>query len=300
MLRLTLDALHTIDVIARSGSFTAAAAQLHKVPSTISYTVNKLEEQLGVRFFERNGPHVELTPLGRELLEEGRCLLTAAEDLQLRLQRLAKGVEIELSIVLDELLPVAAFADDIRAFQAGNHSTRLRFGRQVMTGVWESLMQGRADLVIAAGAGPSGGGYKTQAVGTLSFAFCVAAHHPLVQAAQPLHKDQLLRHHAIVIADSASTLPTRSVGLMTGQRQLTVAGLRDKIALQKAGLGHGFLPRECVADDLRSGALVELEVVEPKPDETFYLAWRVDSEGEALKWWRQRLSRDLLPQALLV
>ena len=299
MLRLTLDALHTIDVIARSGSFTAAAARLHKVPSTISYTVNKLEEQLGVRFFERNGPHVELTPLGRELLEEGRCLLTAAEDLELRLQRLSKGVEIELSIVLDELLPVVAFADDIRAFQADNHSTRLQFGRQVLTGAWEALMQGNADLVIGAGEGPSGGGYKTYAVGALSFAFCVAPGHPLAQAAQPLHKDQLLRHHAIVIADSARSLPARSVGLMTGQRQLTVAGLRDKIALQKAGLGHGFLPRECVAGELSRGVLVELEVAEPKPDETFYLAWRTGSEGEALKWWRQRLSRQLLPQALL-
>lgn len=295
MLRLTLDAIHIVDTIARTGSFTAAAAQLHKVPSTISYTINKLEEQLGVRLFERNGPHVSLTPSGKELLEEGRCLLSAAEDLEVRLQRLSRGVEISLNIMLDELLPIQVFADDIQAFQAEYPSTRLQLGRQVMTGTWEALIQGWADLVIAAGEGPAGGGYKTFPVGSLSFAFCVAPDHPLVQVNSPLSKDQLLRYNAIVITDTARTLPARSVGLMTGQKQLTVAGLQDKIALQKAGLGHGFLPRECIAGDLQSGALVELNVAEPKADESFYLAWRTNHKGEALKWWRERLSQELLP-----
>ena len=46
MLRVTLEAIGIIDAIARGGSFAAAAESLHKVPSTISYTVAKLEEQL--------------------------------------------------------------------------------------------------------------------------------------------------------------------------------------------------------------------------------------------------------------
>jgi hypothetical protein len=47
MLKLSLDAIEIIDAIDRGGSFAAAAEALHKVPSTISYTVAKLEEQLG-------------------------------------------------------------------------------------------------------------------------------------------------------------------------------------------------------------------------------------------------------------
>ncbi|HBF51327.1 MAG TPA: LysR family transcriptional regulator, partial [Massilia sp.] len=42
-MKLSLDALLTVDTIARRGSFAAAAKELFRVPSTISYTVAKLE-----------------------------------------------------------------------------------------------------------------------------------------------------------------------------------------------------------------------------------------------------------------
>lgn len=299
MLRLTLEAIHTIDTIARTGSFSAAAEKLHKVPSTISYNVGKLEEQMGIRFFERNGPRVALTPIGEELLEEGRCLLTAAEDLEMKLYHMAQGVEVELMIALDALLPLSAFVDDILAFKASPRNTRLLFQHEVLTGTWEALMQRRADLVVAAGEGPSGGGYKTYAVGTLSFVFCVAPTHPLAEAPQPLGKNQLLKYPAVVLADSARHLPLRTTGLYAGQYQISVGSLSDKIALQKAGIGHGFLPRPCVAEALAEGELIEMAVVEPKSDENFYLAWRTGENGAALTWWRQRLMRELLPHTAL-
>jgi hypothetical protein len=78
MLRLSLDALLTVDTLARRGSFSAAAKELYRVPSTISYTVSKLEDDLGVQLFERFGPRVVLTPAGEELLKVGRFLLIAA------------------------------------------------------------------------------------------------------------------------------------------------------------------------------------------------------------------------------
>ncbi|WP_347614666.1 LysR family transcriptional regulator, partial [Comamonas thiooxydans] len=78
MLKLSLEAIELVDTIARHGSFASAAERLHKVPSTISYAVSKLEEQLGLNLFVRNGPRVSLTPAGEELLKEGRWLLAAA------------------------------------------------------------------------------------------------------------------------------------------------------------------------------------------------------------------------------
>jgi DNA-binding transcriptional LysR family regulator len=69
MLKISLDALLAVDTIARKGSFSAAAKELFRVPSTISYTVAKLEEDLGVQLFERLGPRVVLTSAGEELLK---------------------------------------------------------------------------------------------------------------------------------------------------------------------------------------------------------------------------------------
>lgn len=104
MLRLSLDALQILDAVDRRGSFAAAGKELHKVPSTISYTVAKLEEDLGVQVFERLGPKVALTPAGQELLKEGRYLLRAAQDLEHRVRRVASGWETEFTIGMDSML----------------------------------------------------------------------------------------------------------------------------------------------------------------------------------------------------
>lgn len=53
--------LEVVDAVARNGSFSAAAQELHRVPSAVSYTVRQLEEWLAVPLFERRHRDVELT-----------------------------------------------------------------------------------------------------------------------------------------------------------------------------------------------------------------------------------------------
>lgn len=298
MLKLSLEAIEIVDAIARHGSFAAAAERLYKVPSTISYAVSKLEDQLGLALFVRNGPRVALTHAGREMLKEGRWLLAAARQLESRMRQISTGFEAEIRLVHDSLIPTSAFNPDICAFEDLNCGTRLRIGSEAMTGTWEMLREGRADLIIAAGEGPPGGGYKAVPVGSLEFAFCVTPTHPLARLQRPLVRDDLLEHTAIVVGDGARASADRTVGLLMGQRRITVPSMQAKIAAQTAGLGHGFLPRACVRADLEQGVLVELQIEQPRPPETFWLAWSTERMGEALKWWIQRLDRPLLPGIL--
>ncbi len=298
MLKLSLEAIEIVDAIARHGSFAAAAERLYKVPSTISYAVSKLEDQLGLALFVRNGPRVTLTPAGQEMLKEGRWLLAAARQLESRMRQISTGFEAEIRLVHDSLIPTSAFNPDICAFEDLNCGTRLRIGSEAMTGTWEMLREGRADLIVAAGESPAGGGYKAVAVGSLEFAFCVTPTHPLARMQRPLVRDDLLEHTAIVVGDGARSSADRTVGLLMGQRRITVPSMQAKIAAQTAGLGHGFLPRACVRADLEQGVLVELQIEQPRPPETFWLAWSTERMGEALKWWIQRLDRPLLPGIL--
>ncbi|GER13172.1 LysR family transcriptional regulator [Variovorax boronicumulans] len=298
MLKLTLEAIEVVDAIARHGSFAAAAARLNKVPSTISYAVGKLEEQLGMLLFERNGPRVTLTAAGEEMLKEGRWLLGAASDLESRMRQIATGYESELRLVHDSLIPTQAFMDDIRAFEDLRCGTRLRVGCEALTGSWEALREGRADIVVAAGEGPAGGGHQAVAVGSLAFAFCVAPTHPLTRLKRPVQRGDLIDCNAIVVGDTARTLSDRTVGLMAGQPRITVPSMAAKVACQVAGLGHGFLPRACITDELARGTLVELPTEEPRAPEAFWLAWKTGAQGQALRWWRERLHRTLVPALL--
>ncbi|RJG00443.1 LysR substrate-binding domain-containing protein [Noviherbaspirillum sedimenti] len=290
MLRISLDALQIIDTIDRRGSFSAAGKELFRVPSTISYTVSKLEDELGVQLFERMGPKVSLTPAGQELLKEGRYLLKAASDLESRVRRVASGWETELAIGMDAMFSAAALQDDIAAFCQVADQTRLRLAQEVLSGSWEALLDRRVDLLVgAAGAGPSGGGYTAEAIGRLPFVFVVAPSHPLAGISRRLAKADLHEHRAIAVADSARHMAVRTVGLLFGQDTLTVGDMRTKYQFHVAGLGFGFLPAPYARAAIADGLLVEKNVEEPKPDETFYMAWRTGEEGAALKWWIERM-----------
>jgi DNA-binding transcriptional LysR family regulator len=151
-------------------------------------------------------------------------------------------------------------------------------------------------LIGAAGEGPSGGGYKIEPLGRIRFIFAVAPSHPLASVSHPLGKADLLRHRAISVADSARLIPARTVGLLLGQETLTVPDMETKYRFQLAGLGFGFLPEPCVRPALTSGLLIEKEVEEPKAPETFFLAWRSEEEGAALKWWIERARRYASPK----
>jgi DNA-binding transcriptional LysR family regulator len=126
MRRLTLDGIEPIDAIARSGSFSAAGVRLGKVTSTVSYAVGRLEADLEVALFHRRGPRVELTPAGRELLEEGRVLLQAADELACRVRRVADGWENEIRIAVDSLVPPMMFSALLERFAADAPATRVR------------------------------------------------------------------------------------------------------------------------------------------------------------------------------
>lgn len=293
-MKLSLEAIQIIDAIDRTGSMSGAAELLHRVPSTISYAVGKLEEQLNIKLFDRNGPKVSLTAAGHTLLHEGRLLLHAFGDLESRLYKIASGYESELRIVFDSLIPSRVFINDLFDFNGLECGTRIRLTAEVMGGVWEALREERADLIIAVGDCPNWSGYQVRQIDSVDFALCVSRNHPLATVDQPIKTEALQAHTVIVVADSARSLPAKTVGLLSGQKRITVPNIDTKIQFQRAGLGFGFLPRVLIAKDLKEASLIELAVEEARPPEPVWLAMRTADTGEAASWWYKALSRRLL------
>src|ERR1700710_1977614 len=104
---LTPDALTMMDVIARTGSFAAAARELGKVPSALTYSVRQLEEALDVLLFDRSSRQARLTAAGADLLHEGRALLEQMDAVANRVKRVATGWETQLRIAYDSILSSA-------------------------------------------------------------------------------------------------------------------------------------------------------------------------------------------------
>ena len=299
MFRISLDALLILDAIDRLGSFAAAGNELYKVPSTISYTVSKLEQDLGVQVFERLGPKVAITKAGSELLKEGRHLLKAASDLEHRVRRVASGWETELTIGMDSVFSPTSLIHDVTEFCKVADLTRLKFSQETLSGTWEALLDRRVDLLIgAAGEGPSGGGYHSHLIGYMDFVFAVSPNHPLAGIASPLSKADLSQHLAITVSDSVRKMQPRTVGLLFGQNTLAVSNMRAKYEYQLAGMGFGFLPEAIARQAIASGLLVIKEVEEPRKPEPVYLAWRTEEVGAGLTWWIDKMKSPNLLERL--
>jgi DNA-binding transcriptional LysR family regulator len=297
-LNISIEALEIIDAIDRKGSFAAAAESLFRVPSALTYSIKKLEEDLGVTLFDRSGHRATLTAAGAELLKEGRQLLNATLALESRVKRIATGIETDINIAISDLFRMSPIFHVLTDFYAQNFGTRIKLSREVFGGSWDALLSGRADISIGApGDVPSGGGYATKLLGHLNFVFAVAPHHPLAQLPEPLNNQDIIQHRAVAAADSSRHLAPRTSGILSGQDVLTVPDMHAKISAQIAGLGVGFIPKQLALQ--YQDQLIIKEVAEAKPIGPTFLAWRNDKEiGKAQQWLIKQLTQLSLEELL--
>lgn len=297
--KLSLESLEVLDAIALKGSFAAAAESLFRVPSAITYTVRKLEQDLGVALFNRSGHRAQLTPAGTELLREGRLLLNAANELESRVKLVASGVETELTIAISDVLNLNALYPLLEKFYAQHFGTRLKLLREVYGGSWDALISARANISIGApGDVPPDGGYTAKAMGSLTFHYAVAIHHPLAKMAEPLQNQDIMHYRSISAADSSRNLAPRTSGILSGQDVLSVPDMQAKLDAQIAGLGVGYLPSRLAERYALSGKLVIKQVAELKPEISSYLAWRTGG-GKAQQWLIKELQLLSLNELLL-
>ncbi len=113
---LTPEALAMMDTIARTGSFAAAARELGKVPSALTYNVRQLEDALDVLLFDRSSRQAQLTAAGEELLNEGRRLLAEMDAVANRVRRVATGWETQLTVAVDTIISQVTVFELCEAF----------------------------------------------------------------------------------------------------------------------------------------------------------------------------------------
>ncbi|MBR9871148.1 MAG: LysR family transcriptional regulator [Gammaproteobacteria bacterium] len=288
---ITLDALLTLDAIERRHSFAAAAEELFRVPSAISYTVNKLEEDLGVPLFDRSRRKAELTPVGRLVLEQGRQILKATDELTAMARRAADGWEVELRIAIDSVLDCAPFYKLIEEFQHIQPKTEIILTEEVLGGSWDALSDDRCDLVIGASGAPPSTGFSIHSLGHVGFDFAVASGHPLTELPQPIPTSAIQDYPTVIVADSSRHLPARSSGLLDGRSRIIVPTIDHKIDAQCKGLGVGYLPHHRITEELADGRLEILALDAPRPPSEISVAWPRGNTGKGLKWFVDRLKQ---------
>ena len=259
-MRFTLDQLLAFEAIARTGSFAGAAAELHKVPSAVSYLVRELESSLDVPIFDRGGRKAVITPAGQQLLLLTRHLLDQATNLERVAATLKDGWEPELQVVVDGAIPMGPINRCLRRFADPDVPTRLRVEVEYQEGVLDRFANSTADIAMVLGldGDPEREGFTPTPLAPLELVLVAAPAHPL--ATDGWSPERAAIHAELIVRDSSPRFADRSKDAWDGRQN--VAFLSDFHAKRAALLdaaGFGWIPRHFIKDELQSGQLVQLD-----------------------------------------
>lgn len=283
----TLDQLRVFLTVVELGSFAGAARKLGRATSVISYAIANLETQLGVELLDRQSTRKpQLTEAGRAVLAEARGISSSVDGLRAKVKGLLQGLEAEIHVVVDVLLPAARIVDALKAFRQEFPTVALTLHMEALGAVSQLVL----DRVAAIGiSGPLVGfndipGLERIRVGSVLLVPVAAPTHPLARNSKP--DPGAARHHTqLVLTDRSPLTRGHDFGVVS-PKTWRLADLGAKHILLKEGIGWGNMPIAMVEDDIEAGRLVRLDL----PDMTggaysFDAIYRTDSPpGPAGSW----------------
>ncbi|MGB0646244.1 MAG: LysR family transcriptional regulator [Bradymonadia bacterium] len=259
-----LDQLLVLDTIVRTGSFAAAAKELYRVPSAITYAIRNLEESLEIEIFEKKGRRSVLTEAGQRVLEQARNILGEARALERLASELAGQWEVTVHVVADSALPITKIVKGVKRFLDRKLPTRIRLDIECQDGVSERYEKERADLMLTLDFDRERGSYTVHRLPLLEMVLVASPNHPLAQL-QRVEKSHLFSEVELVVKDTAARFldsPRRS--FMGCQHVIYMPDFHAKRLALVAGIGFGWTPKHLVQKDLESGRLVVVDRVDGK------------------------------------
>lgn len=289
---LTLDQLRAFIAVAEEGSFSAAGRKLQRVQSAVSHAMANLESALGVRLWDRTTKVPTLTPQGKALL--GGAQRVRAEVLALAgmARGLRGGLEPEVALAVDALMPVRAVVTLCREFAQKFPSVELRLHTETMSAVSALVQDGTCQLGVIGPAARADGLVGEHLV-SVRMLPVVAAEHALAKlGARARLTDEVLAAHTHIVLSERGDQRTPDQALV-GAPVWRVADLGTKKALLLAGLGWGNLPEHMIEGELTRKKLVRIRPAQWS-DEQWLLPLRIvhkrgDSPAPAAHWLLTRL-----------
>ena len=287
---INIEILEILDAIDRRGSFAKAAEELNKATSALSYAIQKIEEQLSITIFQRQGRRSVLTPAGELILQDGRAILNATKLLAEKAKEVATGWEPKLRISLESTLNHEVFFKVLNNFLCEHESMEVDISESVLNGGWEALENNKVDLLVGApGPVPQQKGFRSIGIEGSDMIPVISNTHPMAKLVNSPDEFQRVMPglRRVVTHDTATVNIARNAGLSVGKKILYVQTMDQKIEAQLAGLGIGHLPQHRIQIYLDNGALLPLPVKQSSNES--FIAWKISHKGKALQALSQRL-----------
>jgi DNA-binding transcriptional LysR family regulator len=258
MPHITLEQWQSLIAVVDSGGYSQAAEKLHKSQSAISYAVQKIESQLGVKAFEIQGRKAVLTPTGQMLYRRALVLVDEANDLERAAHRLSAGWEAVINIAAEVLFPSRLLLSCLRQFSDESPYTRVELIESVLGGTSDALIKGEVDLAISPQLPP---GFLGDLLIRIRLLAVAHADHPLHHQDRELSNLDLQAYRHVVVRDSGTNRDSRAISVEVDQRW-AVSQISTSIEAVSLGYGFAWLPEEHIREELQKGLLKPLPLRE--------------------------------------
>lgn len=248
---ISLDQWRALIAVVDSGGYAQAADTLHKSQSAVTYAVQKIESQLGVKAFELQGRKAALTPTGHMLYRRALALVNEAGDLERAAHRASAGWEAEIGLAVEVLFPTWLLIDCLARFGQESPHTRIEVIESVLGGTPEALLKGQADLAVSPQVPP---GFLGSPLMRLRLIAVAHPDHALHRLDRDLTVRDLRAHRHLTVRDTGATRDRKAITVEVEQRW-TVSHMATSIEAVRAGHGFAWLPEERIRADLEAGTL---------------------------------------------
>jgi DNA-binding transcriptional LysR family regulator len=283
---LSLDQLRVLVTIADVGSFSAAGRKLRRAQSAISQAVATLEALQGVVLFDRSGHRPRLTEIGRVLVEQARRVLVTATKFEAMAASTRAGLEPELALAIDPLVPTGPLIESLRALNVTFPDLMVTFSTEGLGGSLRRLRSGAAALAICLLLPVVPDDIVAFPLMRVRLQAVASRDHPLAALGRPAGRDDLAPHVQLVLSDPVD--PDGPDYGLAGETLWRFVDLGRRLDFLLAGFGWCRMPIHLIGPALAAGQLVPIDIADdPTPAEglTIYAAHLREREpGKAGRW----------------
>ncbi len=258
---LTLDQLRVLVAIEDAGSFSAAGRRLRRVQSAISHAVQALEGAQGLQLFDRSSRTPQFTEAGRALAAQARQVLRQADLFERTAKAIATGLEPELPIAIDSFVPTPPVIRSLAGLQTEYPDLAVTLYTEGLGSAERRVRDGSATLGLCALLPSMAQELQATPLTQITMIPVVAPSHPLASESRAISRDILGEHVQLILTDPQQR-PGPSFSVVS-TRLWRFVDIARRLEFLLAGFGWGTMPRHLVQSHLATGALIQLNVVDP-------------------------------------
>jgi DNA-binding transcriptional LysR family regulator len=257
---LTLDQMLVLVTIEEAGSFSAAGRKLRRAQSAISHAVQSLENIQQIQIFDRSSKVPRLTDAGKALVQQARQVLMQADRFSRMAHAMSAGLEPELGIAIDSMVPTGPVLDCLRRLQTTFPDLAVNIFTEGLWSAERRVREGTAALALCVLSPARVQDMRAYPLTSVALVPVVAPGHPLAQIKAPIERQMLVDQVQLIMTDPAqSGGPSFNV---VSSRVWRFVDIGRRLEFLLGGFGWCNMPLHLVEGHLRDGRLVGLDLAE--------------------------------------